>query len=343
MLERTSWKSLAAGSGSKHEDVGFAEAIDVLVQNARSIGKYALGGIGAGLLYLLMAQPSYRADAQIVIDPRGLGVMRDSSGEVGNTLDSSQIETHIVALKSRAIAEAVIGKLKLQDDPEFQGGASGGLPALLGRKPDDPNRFLDPAVVQFRDNLRVGRVGISYAIEVAFYARDPQKAARIANATAEAYLQSLIDVRADSARAASEWLEDRILHLRVQMNAAARRLQQFRASQDYRIVNKNRETEAKPDPAQQAKEPVTLEELELTADTYRKAYQQFYTAFTEAVQRESYPASNVRIVSKASVPTQKSSPRTSLVLALGATLGGLVGLGFAIARTARDRLGKAAA
>ena len=48
--------------------------------------------------------------------------------------------------------------------------------------------------------------------------------------------------------------------------------------------------------------------LKSTAITYRKIYENFYQAFTEVVQRKSYPVSNARIISAASVRTARAIP-----------------------------------
>lgn len=297
----------------------------------------------------MFAPPLYKADAQIVFDPKSSIVTRDPAGEPNN-VDAAQLETHIVILRSRMIGQAVIRKLKLQDEVAQSAPASGGIASFLrslmpgsqatsalpraGNAEDKTAN--ETAVAQLQSNLRIVRVGGSYVIEVSYTSRDPEQAARVANATIEVYLQSLNEARAEAARTASEWLEDRILHLRVQMNAAARRAQQLRASQDYRITDKGRDASVAPaarsDQSQLSKEPATLEELELTADTYRKAYQQFYGAFAETVQRESYPISNVRVITKAVVPSQRSEPRTLQTLVLGAVSGAGLGLGLAMLR-----------
>jgi uncharacterized protein involved in exopolysaccharide biosynthesis len=193
-------------------------------------------------------------------------------------------------------------------------------------------------------------MGISYAIEVAFSSANPEKAAKIANATVAAYLQSLIDFRSETAHVASDWLEERLSSLRVQMNDANLRAQQFRVTQDYRLAT--RKARAKADnegPEEQAASPkseqATLEELELTAESYRKVYQSFFNAFTDTVQRESYPVSNARIISNATVPIRRSHPKTLLTLALGAIFGALVGVGTALGRQAlrQARAGRLAA
>ena len=68
-----------------------------------------------------------------------------------------------------------------------------------------------------------------------FSATSPELAAKIANATANAYIAEQIGARAQSARQGGLWLEERIDHLRKQMNAAALQAQEFRAKRDYRI------------------------------------------------------------------------------------------------------------
>jgi uncharacterized protein involved in exopolysaccharide biosynthesis len=132
----------------------------------------------------------------------------------------------------------------------------------------------------------------------------------IVNEITRSYIQSLIDVRADTARAASEWLEERLEQLRLQMNSAAERAQKFRANE----------------------ESASLEELQLTAETYRKAYQNFFSAFTEAVQRESYPVSNIRVISQAVTPLERHSPKALFVFGFALVLGSAAGLFLAIAR-----------
>ena len=99
-----------------------------------------------------------------------------------------------------------------------------------------------------------------------FSATSPELAAKIANATANAYIAEQIGARAQSARQGGLWLEERIDHLRKQMNAAALQAQEFRAKRDYRISG-NRGDAVDPKagtPEDSASNrPNTLEELEL--------------------------------------------------------------------------------
>lgn len=340
MLETVSRVGLDHEPGYRREYVSRSDIAHFIRRNFLSVLVPLFGGLLVALLYVLLVAPTFTARTQLLIDPKTPQALRDGLGEASLALDSSQVESQIAVLRSSEVALAVIARLKLMDEPEFQ----------PGRKPTEASPISDlerrtAALGRFDGQLDVRRVGISYAIDISFTARKPELAAAVANATAEAYLQELFDTRARSAKVASEWLEERVTQLRRQMNNAARRVQEFRASQDYRIVRK--QSPQAPDPlappaapAAQAPggEPVTLDELETTAQTYRKIYESFYQAFAEAVQRESYPISNARVISKASVPLSKSNPKTMLVLALGGLVGLLSGLGIAFVRHSLERV-----
>lgn len=263
----------------------------------------------AALVYFVMTAPTYRAQAQLLLDPKLPQIFREAS-DLGLVVDTGQIETHMVVLRSRAIALSVVDRLELWKSPEFQLANGQGL---LSRLLSKPSSAADPRQVAadiFLERLRVEREGISQVINVSFSSRSAETAAQIANETVDAYMQYLIDARAASAKSASEWLEERLRQLSLQMNAAAKRAQNFRASD----------------------KSATMEELQLSAETYRKTYQDFFSAFTEAVQRESYPVSTVRVVSLAVPPQQPSWPKTMLLFGAALLIGLAGGLLLAIIR-----------
>ncbi len=82
---------------------------------------------------------------------------------------------------------------------------------------------------------------------------------------------------------------------------------------------------------------VQLRELERARDTYKTLYESFMTRLQEATQQQTFPISNTRIISPATVPTRPSAPKTTMVLALAIALGGMVGLALAFVREFRDR------
>ena len=78
------------------------------------------------------------------------------------------------------------------------------------------------------------------------------------------------------------------------------------------------------------KAQVMLRELESTAGAYRTLYQTFLQRHMASLQQNSFPLAEARVVSLASVPTDRDTPKPPVVLALafmgGIVLGGGIGL-----------------
>jgi polysaccharide biosynthesis transport protein len=285
-------------------------------------------GIAMAAVYVFAAVPLYTAGTTLVIDPSLPQVLRESRDDAIFSIDNSQVESQLEILRSEKIAGAVIDELGLESNPEFKSRIRSRDASLKRRE----------MLALFAAKLSVRRVGLSYAIEILFSATNPELAAKVANATAEAYVDEEVAARAQAIKLSGEWLEERIDQLRRQMNKAALAVQEFRAKRDYRL-----------DPAQESAKPSggnepsgnshvnTLEELESTAQTYRQIYQSYLMAYTESVQKQSYPATNARIITAATPPLGKSHPRTKLILAFGALMGCITGLGIAFFRHNTDR------
>ena len=85
------------------------------------------------------------------------------------------------------------------------------------------------------------------------------------------------------------------------------------------------------------KAQIELRQLESAAQTYRALYDNFQQRYMDFVQQQSLPMTEARIITRASRPSAKSSPKSLLILA-AATMGGLVlGLGLAMLREIFDR------
>ena len=79
-----------------------------------------------------------------------------------------------------------------------------------------------------------------------------------------------------------------------------------------------------------------LSELESTAKVYHAIYDNFLQRYMEAIQQQSFPITDARLIGSAAPPTKKSKPVDSLVLAIAATMGFIVSLGIATLQEATD-------
>lgn len=80
-----------------------------------------------------------------------------------------------------------------------------------------------------------------------------------------------------------------------------------------------------------------LRSLQSSADTSRLIYENFLQRYTQVVQDQSFPISDVRVVTPATPPLRHAWPQKTLILALATLLG--LGLGFVLAfiRETMDR------
>ncbi|TIP78748.1 MAG: ATPase, partial [Mesorhizobium sp.] len=113
------------------------------------------------------------------------------------------------------------------------------------------------------------------------------------------------------------WLERRMREVGDQMNRATRVVQQFRAKHDYSIGQDETPIEGQglaPSEEQPTRQ-TTLEQLEVTADTYRKMYESLLGAYTNSVDQQLYLIANARVITSATSPKKASRPRKTLILA----------------------------
>src|SRR5437879_2777207 len=83
-------------------------------------------GLGVGLVlfavvmaYAWTRPPMYTAFGSVLVDPKHDNLTRTERPAPGGPPDASAVETQAELLKSRALAEGVVRRFKLDQDPEF--------------------------------------------------------------------------------------------------------------------------------------------------------------------------------------------------------------------------------
>jgi uncharacterized protein involved in exopolysaccharide biosynthesis len=281
------------------------------------------------VIYVVAARPMYTAVTHLLIDANLPHILPEQPGDYRAQLDASQVDSQIAILRSDQIAMIVISKLQLMNDPDFLERAN-----LFGAiSPSESSKTLARRVMDaFQSELQIRRQGRSYVLEVSYRSDKPDKAAQLADATVDAYIDDQLRARADAAQQGSQWLEGRIQALRAQVNAAAVKVLEFKAKRDYRLPIDGTAAADRIE-AGKALPQFTLDELESTAQTYRKIYESYLQAHTDSVQRQSYPVSNARVITR--ITPYKSHPKVLLLLSFAVVLGALLGIGIAIVRQAR--------
>ena len=188
-----------------------------------------------GIAYLAVSPKRYTAQADMIIDTKRVTWTQSEMASENRTVEDASVESEIETTKSERVAAQVVHQLNLTEDPEFIGAGSGLRHQLLSlfssRQEPEPTKdeVMRRVVATLKDNLRVTRLGRSYIEQIAYTSLDREKAARIANAFADAYIEDQIQAKFEATHRASVWLEQRIGELRKQASDAYRDVQDFKS------------------------------------------------------------------------------------------------------------------
>jgi capsular exopolysaccharide synthesis family protein len=204
-------------------------------------------------LVLQTLTPRFTASTVVMIETRREQVVDIESVLSDLAPKGGVVNTQAALIKSKSVVTRVIDKLGLEDDPEFnpllrseQGGAGGLLPHWLTGlfsspktlSPEERERVESETV--FRSvlaALETSPNSSTLSIEIAFTSTDREKAARIANAVAEAYVLDQLEAKFEATRRANEWLTERLSELRTQLDEAERAVEIFRTENDLVSAN----------------------------------------------------------------------------------------------------------
>jgi polysaccharide biosynthesis transport protein len=183
--------------------------------------------ITLGIIYLRTTPPQYTANATMVLDTRKGQFFQQQSILADAPNDNAGVESQVLAVQSENVAVSVIKDLHLTELPEFVGSDTASpfdrLRGFLGASPRPPrteSELMQQAAKVLEKNLKVSRVGTSYVLGISFTSIDPDRAAQIANAVADAYIVDQLEATFEANRRASSWLQDRANGLRDQATAA---------------------------------------------------------------------------------------------------------------------------
>ena len=185
------------------------------------------------VLIVLVVPHRFTAVTQILIDPTDLHAVGNDPNPSNQTNDAAvlQVESQVRVLGSDSVLRRVISAESLDRDTEFVGRASA-LRGLLASFGLGGARNTDPAlsaVNALKRKLQVKRAERTYVVDVSVTSQDPDKAARIANAVAQAYLAEQTAVRSDAARQISQSLSARLNELKDRVREAEDRVETYKA------------------------------------------------------------------------------------------------------------------
>ena len=233
-------KPASPGRGQHHQTSGGRLDLRnlwlVLRWRVRLVAVTTLATVALMVCALVILPPKYKATTIVLVDPRQPQVTKTEAVLSGIGADVAAVESQVELIASSALAGKVIGSLKLANDPELASPSTlerimDSVLTLLGRDPDAfektrANRIID----RFQRNLTVRRRGLTYVLEISYLAKEPAKAAEIANAVAEAYLDDQRSAKGEITARASDWLGDRITEMRERVRRSEEAVAAYRST-----------------------------------------------------------------------------------------------------------------
>ena len=287
MLDRQ-LKSVPPNRGSADAvpavEIGLRDIIAFLRRRRWSILLSVVIALFLGAAYLVVAPAEYTASTSLLIDTSKLSIF--SQGDVigESVVSNATVETQVQIIQSERVAEAVAKKLDLMHNAVFMAPDDGPIDLVANvvhvlfarlRGPSTPavapvaapaatpseDPLLLSAASILRGNVTAQRVGLSFVIAVGYTSPDPLLSAQIANAYTDAYVEDQFNAQVATAQRASDWLQSRIEDLARQSTA----------------------------------ENVTAQQK----SAIRTTYDAFLQRYTQAVQQQSLPLSEARVITPA--------------------------------------------
>ncbi|MGF3023462.1 GumC family protein [Methylobacterium aquaticum] len=195
--------------------------------------------LGLAAAWMHLNPPQYAASTQILIDPRGLQVVKDGLTPPDQASDASLllVDSQLRVLTSDDVLGRVVDRFDLTQDPEFRGRETliGALKALVARfagRTESPAEPRLTALRILRDRVGGRRLERSFVLELGVTSEDREKAARLASGIAETYLARDAAIRSETTRRAGEAIEGRLAELREALRQAEDKAQAFRAKRN---------------------------------------------------------------------------------------------------------------
>lgn len=228
-------------------DPGFSlvDFLRVLRLRRKIILGTALVVVALTAAIVLQLTPRYSAKAVVMLDQRKHTLEDTTAVLSGLPTDPAAVQNQVQILTSLDLADHVVTKLHLDGDPDFSPRQGRGWTSVFSvlnplnwfsssSKTQAEAQGIDPrrsAVIHnFLGHLSVNPIGLSTAIEVKYEMESPKKAADIANAIAQAYVEDQLEAKYKATQEATKYLSARVAELAQKVQEADEAVQRYKVA-----------------------------------------------------------------------------------------------------------------
>ncbi|MGB3045108.1 MAG: exopolysaccharide transport family protein [Xanthobacteraceae bacterium] len=241
----------AQAAAQASDGVSLRDLASTLVRHKAWIFGTTIACVALAAGYLATVQPTYTSTAEVYVDPRDRPTPKEDPGEKSSVPGDGLllVESQLKIITSGKVLSRVVDQMDLSKDPEFNGRGSliAGIKAALGFGGDD-----NPHLAALR-GLRLAtstkRNERSYVIDISVSAREPQRAADLANAVANAFLEEQASANANFNRRLSDAIRSQLERMRSAVSHSEQAVAAYKAAHNLvgsrdRLVTDQELTEA---------------------------------------------------------------------------------------------------
>ena len=221
--------------GSEAEELNLLDYWLLLRKHTKQIFGLAFVITLLAALIAFQMTPVYRSTALLLIENSkskalNLADLYDIQGSGGLEAFNSQVQI----LKSRPIAEMVIRKLKLTENPAINPPKESSWFSFEaeGSPEEIKARDYENVLKKFSKALTIEPVLKSQIVKISFDSTDRELSAQVANMLAEAYIENDLEARSQMTQRANIWLTKHMEGLRGKLEESEKMLQQYREQEN---------------------------------------------------------------------------------------------------------------
>ena len=227
----------------------------IVVRRRLLIAAIVAACLGIGVVLTMLQPQRYTARSQIEISraQKNITNVPGLEGEA-NPYDMEFYNTQYALMEAGSLAERVVRKLKLAEDPGFL--------AAHGAKPDEASKaetgisIESPYMQKQKDlaaaglllsNVRIEPIRNSSLVNISYVSQSPAISAKIANAWPQEFIAATIDRQFASTAEARQYLEDRLENLRGKLQQSEQELITFSNAHQIVTLGSTRDSSGKTD------------------------------------------------------------------------------------------------
>lgn len=188
-----------------------------------------------------LATPMYTASSNVVLESRQeqiVDIENVMSGLAGN---QETLNTEVEVLTSRGLAEKLVLRMNLLEDPEFNAelrpepmvSPRKVIGWITGKEEEPPlseRAALDATIDNVIEAMTITNVRQSYVFRITMVTESPVKSKALADTLADVYIEDQLAVKFAATKTATEWLTEQVAQLKTNLEEAEERVKDFNAT-----------------------------------------------------------------------------------------------------------------